>query len=182
MTAATPYRSRYFDRLLRAPFILFACLAITSCSHARHGPQDFAGKAVYVPEFTIAVKLSDKAEKRLKSLNESVLVIAYFDGDALPGQGKYNAPFRDVFLGSDEKLVDSRNMARFDRIRVPLKKWNRLSDKNYFVTINTVSARKATNDNLLDCDDPMDRRIEALRGKTVDVQCRLIGEQDALTK
>jgi len=36
----------------------------------------------------IAVKLSDQAEKRLHSIGESVLVIAYFDGDALPGQGK----------------------------------------------------------------------------------------------
>ena len=59
-----------------------------------------------MPRFAIAVKLSDQAERRLHSIGESLPVIAYFDGDALPGQGKYNPPNRDVFLGNDEKLVD----------------------------------------------------------------------------
>ena len=135
-----------------------------------------------MPEFAIAVKLSPSAEKRLSSIHESVLVIAYFDGDALPGQGKYNPPFRDVFLGDDKKLVDEKNVARFEGIRVPLADWNRLSDKNYFVTINTVSARKADEHNLLACTDPISRRIEAFRGKTIEVQCRLIGELFAPTK
>jgi hypothetical protein len=139
-------------------------------------------KSVEVPEFSIAVKLSQAAEKRLKRLNESVLVIVYFDGDALPGQGKYNAPFRDVYLGSDEQPVDGNNVANFDHSRVPLSDWNRLSDKNYFVTINTVSARKSTKDNLLDCDDPISRKIESFKGKTIDVRCCLIGEPDAPTR
>ena len=135
-----------------------------------------------MPEFAIAIKLSPRAQEHLSSLHETVKVIAYLDGDPLPGQGKYGPPFRDVFLGSDEKLVDDENVARFDLIRVPLSDWNRLSDKNYFVTINTVSAQRVARDNLLDCADPMDRRIETLRGRTVEIQCWLIGERDAQTK
>jgi hypothetical protein len=153
-----------------------------SCSRTQPVAQEGAGPTVEVPQFSIAVKLSNEAEKRLHSLGESVLVIAYFDGDALPGQGKYNPPNRDVFLGNDEKMVDRRNVARFDDGRVPLDDWNRLSDKNYFVTINTVSARKAAKDNLLDCADPIDRRIESFRGKTIEVRCWLIGEPAAPTK
>jgi hypothetical protein len=65
-----------------------------------------------------------------------------------------------VFLGDDEKLVDDSGVARFDRTRVPLSDWNRLSDKNYFVTINVVSARKVVSDNRLDCANPISRRIE----------------------
>jgi len=34
-----------------------------------------------------------------------------FDGDALPGKGKYNPPMRDVFLGDHEELVDGQNVA-----------------------------------------------------------------------
>jgi hypothetical protein len=139
-------------------------------------------KSVEVPEFSIAVKLSQAAEKRLQTLNESVLVIAYCDGNALPGQGKYNAPFRDVYLGSDERLVDGNNEAKFDHSRVPLSDWNRLSDKDYFVTINTVSARKSAKDNLLDCADPISRKIESFRGKTIEVRCWLLGEPDAPTR
>lgn len=135
-----------------------------------------------MPEFAIAIKLSPKAEERLCNLHETVKVISYFDGDPLPGQGKYNPPFRGVFLGSDEKLVDDKNVARFDHTRVPLSDWNRLCDKHYFVTINTVSARKVAPDNLLDCADPMDLRIETFKGKAIEIQCWLIGEPDARIK
>jgi hypothetical protein len=54
---------------------------------------DEAGdKTVPVPSFSITVKLSAIAQHRLQQMQESVKVIAYFDGDPLPGQGKYNAP------------------------------------------------------------------------------------------
>ena len=103
-------------------------------------------------------------------------------GDPLPGQGKYNPHNRDVVLGSAERPVDANNEVRFRSVRVPLSDWNRLADKNYFVTINIVSARKADKNNLLDCDDPMSRRIESFRGKTIEVRCGLIGEQHDLPK
>ena len=158
------------------------CLALVACSRTGSNPQAFTGPTVDVPEFGIAVKLSPQAENRLRSIGESVLVVAYFDGDPLPSQGKYGPPMRDVYLGMDQKLVDERNVARFDHSKVPLGDWNRLSDKNYFVTINTVSARKVARDNLLDCADPISRKIETFRGKTIDVQCWLIGESGAPTK
>lgn len=132
-----------------------------------------------MPHFAIGVKLSPKASERLRSLHESVQVLAIFDGDPLPGQGKYNPPNRDVFLGNEERLVDESGVARFDHTRVPLSDWNRLSDKNYFVTINVFSARKAVANNLLDCADPIDRRIETFRDRTIEVQCWLIGEPHA---
>jgi hypothetical protein len=153
-----------------------ACSMMASCSRTQGKPQESAGPTVEVPEFVIAVKLSPKAEARLKSINESIEVLAMFDGDPLPGQGKYNPPNRDVWLGSADRPVDSNNEARFKNVRVPLSDWNRLADKNYFVTINTSSARKADKNNLLDCDDPMSRRIESFQGKTIEVRCGLIGE------
>jgi hypothetical protein len=45
-------------------------------------------KMLAVPEFSVSISLPEAARKRLQTLHESVLVIAYFDGDALPGQGK----------------------------------------------------------------------------------------------
>ena len=75
-----------------------------------------------MPQFAIAVKLSPDAEKRLRSMHEAVKVIAYFDGDPLPGQGKYNPPMRDVYLGMDEKLGDDTNVATFDHTSRLLKK------------------------------------------------------------
>jgi hypothetical protein len=155
---------------------------MVSCSRTQGKPQEPAGPTVDVPEFVIAVKLSPQAETRLKSIHESIEVLAMFDGDPLPGQGKYNPPNRDVVLGSAERAVDANNEARFTGVRVPLNDWNRLADKNYFVTINTFSARKADENNLLDCDDPMSRRIASFRGKTIAVRCGIIGEPHDLPK
>jgi len=131
---------------------------------------------VPVPRFSIAVKLSERARQRLQSIHESVLVIAYFDGDPLPGQGRYNAPFRDVFLGNDEKLVDDQNVATFDTTKISQSNWNRLANKDYFVTINVVSARKAAKNNLLWCGAP-ENRLSTFEGKTTVVSCGLIEEQ-----
>jgi len=131
---------------------------------------------VPLPRFSIAVKLSERARQRLQSIHESVLVIAYFDGDPLPGQGRYNAPFRDVYLGNDQKLVDDQNVATFDTTKISQSNWDRLANKDYFVTINTVSARKVSKKNLLWCGDPEDR-LSTFEGKTTEVSCVLIEEQ-----
>jgi hypothetical protein len=162
--------------------LIISSTALLSKSKKSKSVDDAADKIVAVPSFSISVKLSPEAEKRLQSTNESVLVIAYFDGDPLPGQGEYNAPFRDVYLGSDEKLVDTKNVATFDSTKISQSHWNRLSDKNYFVTINVVSARKASKNNLLDCGDPEDR-ISNFVGKATEVSCQLINEgQNSISK
>lgn len=166
-------------RRLQVSLALLGLLFAASCSRS---VAKLMGKTVEVPRFAIAVELSDQAERRLHGIGETVKVIAYFDGDALPGQGKYNPPFRDVYLGSDEKLVAGNLVARFDNGTVLLSDWRRLSDKDYFVTINIVSARKAYPNNLLDCADPMSQRIQSFAGKTVQVKCRLIGEPSVPTR
>jgi hypothetical protein len=142
---------------------------------------DEADRTLPVPPFSISVKLSHEAQQRLQQIHESVLVIAYFDGDALPGQGKDNAPFRDVYLGSDKKLVDTLETATFADTKISQSNWNHLADKNYFLTVNVVSARKASKNNLLDCNVPEDR-ISTFAGKATVVSCRLIGESEPATK
>ena len=131
---------------------------------------------VLVPGFSIAVKFSEKAGQQLQNLHESVRVIAYFDGDPLPGQARDNAPFRDVFLGNDERLVDDQNTATFETTKISKSNWNRLANKDYFVTINVVSARKASRNNFLGCSVP-EGRLSTFEGKTTDVSCSLIDEQ-----
>ena len=74
------------------------CFAVASCSRTQSKPQEFTGPTVGVPGFAIAVKLSPQAETRVKSIHESIKVLAMFDGDPLPGQGKYNPPNRHVWL------------------------------------------------------------------------------------
>jgi len=138
-------------------------------------------KTIEVPEFSIAVKLSKTAQQRLQAIHESVLVVAYFDGDPLSGKGKDNSPMRSVVLGTDEKLVDTSNVATFFDTKISQRNWNNLSSKDYYVTINVVSARKSSKDNLLDCAVPEDR-ISTFTRKSTQVSCRLIGEHDGLAR
>lgn len=139
-----------------------------------------ADTTIAVPAFSISVELSKTAQAKLQAMHESVLVIAYFDGDPLPGKGKYNAPMRGVVLGSDQELADTNNVASFVDTKISQSAWNDLSDKDYYVTINVVSARKASENNLLDCSDPEDR-ISTFAGKATNVSCRLIGEVSDFT-
>jgi hypothetical protein len=143
---------------------------------AKDYPRDMT---VPVPKFLIAVKLSSSAQERLQTMHESVLVVVYFDGDPLPGQGTYNAPFRDVFLGDDRKLADGDDIATFDATRISQSNWNRLANKDYFVTVNVVSARKASKNNLLSCTVPEDR-LSTFAGKTTEVSCTLIDERNTV--
>lgn len=73
------------------------------------------GKTVEVPRFAITVESFDQEERRLPGIGETVKVIAYSDGEALSGKGKYNAPFRDVYLGRDERLVDGKPSREIQR-------------------------------------------------------------------
>ncbi|MGA2636099.1 MAG: hypothetical protein ABSF16_17860 [Terracidiphilus sp.] len=161
-----------------AAILVLSASTLLSRSRKSKSTEDIADKTNAVPEFSISVNLSEEAKKRLLSMHESILVIAYFDGDPLPGQGEDNAPFRDVYLGSDQKLVDSTNVATFDSTKISQSHWDRLSDKNYFVTINVVSARMASKNNLLDCGVPEDH-ISTFAGKATEVHCKLIGEGHA---
>jgi hypothetical protein len=164
---------------------LLACAVTTpvACSqHHKTPDEDYSDKTVTVPRFAIAIKLSPLAEKRLHDLHETIKVLAMFDGDPLPGQGHFNAPMRDVYLGSDEKLVDVNNTVKFDDTKISERHWKQLADKNYYVTVNVVSARKTYRDNLLDCSEPIDQHIDTLQGKIISVPCRLIGESNASTR
>jgi uncharacterized membrane protein YphA (DoxX/SURF4 family) len=81
----------------------------------------------------------------------------------------------------DEKLVAANNVATFSDTKISQSNWNDLSSKDYYVTINVVSARKSSKDNLLNCSVPIDR-ISTFGGKSTQVFCRLIGERDGLSQ
>jgi hypothetical protein len=158
--------------------LVVACSTSKVQDKTTHDAND---KTIVVPEFSIAVKLSETAQKKLQAMQESVLVITYFDGDPLPGKGKNNSPMRGVVLGNVEKLVDTNNVATFYDTKISQSNWNDLSSKDYYVTVNVVSARKSSRDNLLDCAVPIGR-ISTFVGKSTQVSCRLNGERDGLSK
>ena len=161
-------------------FTTLLIVIVSACS-APHRPSEsgsidgVADRMIAAPQFSILVKLSKKAEKELQSAHEVVLVLAMFDVDPLPGQGEYNPPNRGVYLGDDEKPADAKNVVTFGSTKISRSGWNRLTDKTYFFTINVFSARRSSQNNLLNCETPEDR-INTLAGNVTEVSCRMIGE------
>ena len=165
---------------VRSIAITLMCIVIVGAAYSQRRKtqvDDYSDTTLAVPEFAIAIELSPQAEKRLNDLHETIKVLAMFDGDPLPGQGHDNAPMRDVYLGSDEKLVDANNTSKFSSTKISQRHWNQLADKDYYVTINVFSARKTFKNNLLDCGVP-EKHISTFAGKTTVVRCQLIGKAD----
>ncbi|MGB6746092.1 MAG: hypothetical protein WBE38_20755, partial [Terracidiphilus sp.] len=75
----------------------------------------------------------------------------------------------------------ANNVAKFGNVRISQRHWNQLANKDYYVTINTFSARKTYKNNLLDCGVP-ESHISTFAGRTVEVRCWLIGEPDTPNK
>jgi hypothetical protein len=135
-------------RTLRPCVQTLALLVVTKLIVACSAPQikdeiiEVADeRTLAVPNFSISVKLSDAAHKKLQAAHESVLVIAYFDGDPVTGKEKDNSPMRDVVLGGEQKLTDANNVATFSDTKISQSRWNDLSSKDYYVTINVNHQR-----------------------------------------
>lgn len=127
-------------------------------------------QSVEVPQFAVSVKLSKAAEQRLRSLNESVIVMAQFWGDGKPESAEST---RRIDLGTEGEPIDKTNVVEFKDAKVLHDSWKRLSDKNYSVAIYAVSVGKNSDArNILHCSIPVDR-IDDVKGKTVELSCSL---------
>jgi hypothetical protein len=149
---------------------------LVGCS-TRVKERQFAKEpTVQIPDFSVSVKLSEKARIQIHDLREWVAVRVYFDGDGQREPGIDTSPMRAVVLGSEEREVNGDLVAEFKGLAAPASAWDRLSDENFFVTINTVSAGRSARDNILDCDDP-EKRINEIKGKEIEVNCELLIER-----
>jgi hypothetical protein len=148
--------------------ILFLLMAVflSSCS----------GKKVKGDDFKVEVKLSKAASSKLAGLNETIKVIAFFDGDGEKIKGQDSAPFRDVFLGKKEVEIQEGEKANFTNIWFSQSDYSRLYSPKYYVTLNVVSGRRAHKNNLLACDVPIET-IDHFANRVTAVNCNLIEEQ-----
>lgn len=76
--------------LPRILVVLLALLFAASCSRSL---AKLKGRTVGEPSFSIAIKLSEQAERRLHSIGETVKASAYFDGERLGGSGEKQSTF-----------------------------------------------------------------------------------------
>ena len=127
--------------MVRSLLILIALLPLTSFKAQSH---------ITVPEIVLNITITEAAAIKLSQSGESISGVFYFDGPGTPyPPNRKTAPFRSVFLGSYRFEVMQAGEFRFTDAVISKEAYNRLSDKNYYFTLNIVSSRKAFEDNLL---------------------------------
>lgn len=115
------------------------------------------GDSLEIPFFEIELKLSEKAEEKLKTDNESVIVVAFFEGiikdENIPNKYQEKVDFGRILnlLSFRIELTDER-LARFENIKFHKELYDLLEDKDITILINVFIGRKSTNMNFLKCD------------------------------
>ena len=128
--------------------------------------------SVVIPAFEIELKLSEKAEAKLKNDNETIIVAAYFS--ATPNENLLDEDGDGIyaFLTYTIELSDKR-LARLENLKFPKNIYDLMDDKDIVVQINVYSGRKSSEYNLLDCTAP-GAPISEFKGKRHIVTGKLI--------
>ena len=151
--------------------------------HQRSDYLKIVGDSVEIPYFEIELKLSDKAEKKLKTDNESIIVMAYFtyfqEDKIYPEKYKDNVDYSGelMLLSYPIELTDKR-LAIFENVKFSKDLYDLFGEnKDIDLLINVFSGRKSCEDNILDCtilQNPMSK----IKGKRFTIEGKLIYNDD----
>ena len=134
------------------------------------------GDSVEIPSFEIELKLSEKAEGKLKIDNESVIVMAYFSGEPIENiPDKYidNVEMDELFLLAYPIDLTDKRLAKFENLKFSKELYDLLANKDIRLLINVYSGRKSTDLNLLDCEILQDNMSNII-GKRFAISGKLI--------
>src|ERR1035437_1325101 len=172
-----------------AKFLLGLILVMVGCTEDRAGhseseqgaanEQNKAAAAVSgSPEFSVSVRLSDAAKKKLIDSKETIIVAGYFTGN--PKQGtelRYlDIKSGQVDLGDVEAEIHPGETATFNDLRLKPEALARIDSQGPHILISVLSGRKSSKDNLLDC-EAYDGSFDSVHGRTIDIPCQLIEER-----
>jgi phosphoenolpyruvate synthase/pyruvate phosphate dikinase len=170
-------------------YVLFGLLVLTSCDFSKKESQknpeiiEFektktSKDSLKVEAFEIELNLSEKAEKKLKDANETVIIQVEFVGypeKKISENKKYEIYDENgqLTLGSKKVELKTERNVKFDNCKISKKLLELLKDKTYDVRITTFSGRKSSEDNLLDCDFLQDD-IQNVKNKKLVINGKLI--------
>jgi hypothetical protein len=128
-----------------------------------------------LPTFEIDLQLSAKAEQKLKTDKETIIVKAYFSGVPKDTTLKEYKKWGEIGMMDPEiELSDSR-AAKFENIKFSKKLYDSIADKNIRLLINIYSGRRSSKDNILDC-DLLEDSLSNIKDKKFTLKCKLIAE------
>ena len=135
------------------------------------------GDSVEIPSFEIELKLSEKAEEKLKNDKESIIVMAYFTStpvEDIPDKYKDNVDrLGCLFLLSHSIELTDKRLARFEHIKFPKDLYDLAADKDIQLLVNVFSGRRSSDLNLLDC-DIIEDSMSQIKGKKFIINGKLI--------
>jgi hypothetical protein len=132
-----------------------------------------ADERIPVPEFVLAISLTNDASRKLEQAGESIKGAIYFDGDGFPVPDTKTAPFREVFLGQyDFELEDAGDLA-IKNASISKEAFLRLKNSNYHYFVNVYSGRRVFAENILTCGYADGRLDELAAGKRIEINCDL---------
>jgi hypothetical protein len=165
--------------------LLLISLILSSCNSKQENlkhmkPLTENRDSVTAPSFKVQLRLSEKAEKELKTKKETVLVDVEFIGTPEKSiTEKYKFEYYDengqVTIGKKNIEITKEREIEFDNCKISKGVLELLKDKTYDVRISVVSGRKSSEDNLLDCDF-IQENIEKIKNQNIKIKGKLITE------
>jgi hypothetical protein len=130
------------------------------------------------PEFSVSVRLSDTAKKKLLDSKETIIVVGYFAGHPKQGTELRYLDIKSglVDLGDVEVEIHPGETATFNDLKLKPDALARIDSRGPSILINVVSGRKSSKDNLLDC-EVYDGTLESIHRRTIEIPCQLIEER-----
>jgi hypothetical protein len=135
----------------------------------------FIGDSVVLPTFEIDLQLSPKAEQKLKSAKETVIVKAYFSGVPKDTTSKAYKKWGEIGMLEPEIELSDLRTAKFDGVKFSKKLYDSIANKNLRLLINIYSGRRSSKDNLLNC-DILEDSLSNIKDKKFVLKGKLIGE------
>ena len=139
-----------------------------------------AGDSLIIPSFTIEVALSQKANEKLTSNKETIIIAAWFSGQPKDTTTREYAESGEMFIKSAQIELNNNRLANFEGIKFSKASYDSLADKDIRVLINIFSGRRSATDNLLDC-TILTEKMSAVKGQKFTLKGKLIGEIDSST-
>jgi hypothetical protein len=144
----------------------------------KQGKKTVQAKSIKLPGFSVNVSLSDKAQKRITSGQETIIVFC-----EITGEPKQNIDKRyeellgglGLTLANVESEKTTAGIFQLPESSIPKKLLQQVKNDDFLLLVNVASGRKSSKDNLLDC-GIYQGSLKAAQNKTVEIKCKLIYE------
>jgi hypothetical protein len=156
----------------RVAIVLCLAVFISACQKQRSFDPPDKGPQLSVPAFQISITLSEAAAQKLRDAHETIKGAVYFDGNGHSRPGEYTAPSRPVVLGSYDFEIDQPGVVSVDHATISEEAFKRLTDTDYYYTVNVYSGRRTFKDNVLDGGHAGGHISEATK-KRIEINCDL---------